>query len=212
MAAWRAVNDSPSNVGVEAVGAVPVTDVAIETKMMITSEVPEVVRVPVQLAVRVSLIAHVRTVDPSTVGGGSPLLGTALEGAGKELEAATTESAERKCDEGVVEALGAEATEEEESSPTDAPSDEPPAETGEAEPVDSPKIGGSVALGDGVALAGDVAGLVPPVAGARGAANRAGATPKPTIAISATTRVHHGFERLAVMTEFDVDSPQFIKP
>ena len=138
--------------------------------------------------------SHAKAVDPSIVGGGSPLeLGT-----GAPLRP-PGEPTKREADIGTAEAVGAEETEEEEGSPTDAPSDEPPTETGEAEPVDSPNIGGSVALGAGVALAGDVAGLVPPVAGAGGAANRAGATPKPTIAIRTTATVHPVFERFALM-------------
>ena len=132
--------------------------------------------------------------EPRTSGGGSP-----LEPCGSTPLRAPGEPTKREADIGTAEAVGAEETEEEEGSPTDAPSDEPPAETEKAEPVDSPNIGGSVALGAGVALAGDVAGLVPPVAGASGAANRAGATPKPTIAIRTTATVHPVFERFALM-------------
>jgi hypothetical protein len=102
--------------------------------------------------------------------------------------------------------------EDEEDGTIGVPPEEPPTETDTAGPVDSPGVGETVALGAGVPTAEGAAGSAPPVPGPSGAASRAGAIPKPTIAISATTRVHHGFERSAVMTECNVDSPQFIKP
>jgi hypothetical protein len=61
-----------------------------------------------------------------------------------------------------------------------------------------PDDGESVSTGS-TGGGGLVPGLDPTAAGASGAASRAGATPKPTIAISATTRVHPVFERFALM-------------
>ena len=139
--------------------------------------------------------------EPRTSGGGSP-----LEPCGSAPLRAPAEPSKREEGEGTMETVGAEETKAEDGETIDGLPDEPPPDTDAAEPIDSPDVGGTLALSAGAVMA-DGAGLAPPAAGASGAASRAGAIPKPTIAISATTVVHHGFERLVVMIRRNEDIP-----
>lgn len=131
--------------------------------------------------------------EPRTSGGGSP-----LEPRGSAPLRAPAEPSKREEGEGAMETVGAEETKAEDGETIDGLPDEPPPDTDAAEPIDSPDVGGTVALSAGVVMAAG-AGLAPPAAGASGAASRAGATPKPRTAISTTATVHHVLERPTVM-------------